>query len=134
MDPRKLRILCVGDSLGMPRNGIPYDCTWFYFLNQMHSIHEYVPRFQRAMTTDNLVGSNKSDFLENYSPDIVIMQLGIVDCAPRYLPELSFRLKIINRLPFGINKTFWKLLKKHKTRNPKYANVVPPKFRKNLTD
>ena len=27
-----MRVLCVGDSLGLPRKGCPYEKTWFFKL------------------------------------------------------------------------------------------------------
>lgn len=46
--------------------------------------------FRRGLTTDvlNTLGGGDiftygSDCLEHFMPDIVILQLGIVDCAPR---------------------------------------------------
>ena len=67
MSKRK-KILCVGDSLGLPRESISYEDTWYYYLTNQCTEYEYIPRFQRALTTQDLVGSNGSDFLELYKP------------------------------------------------------------------
>ena len=128
------RVLCIGDSLGLPRTEMAYENTWYSILTKRLPNFEYIPRFQRAMTTNFLVKDNSADYLENFKPNILIMQIGIVDCAPRYLPESSIVVKIINRLPVGLNNLFWKFWKKTKKRTPKYANVLPPNFRKNLFD
>jgi hypothetical protein len=129
----KNRILCVGDSLALPRNGIPYESTWVYLLQQQLAKYEIINRSLRAMTTANLYGSNPGDFLEFYSPELLIVQLGIVDCAPRYLPRNSVLQKLLNSSPSTISNTFWKFFKKYRNRKPDYADVLPTQFKSNLS-
>lgn len=128
----KKRILCAGDSLTLPRNGIPYESTWVCLLQQLLSDYSIINRSQRAMTTANINGSTQGDFLEFYNPEIVIIQLGIVDCAPRYLKNGSIVLKLINSAPATVANSFWKVFKKYRNRKKNFADVMPVQFRKNL--
>ncbi len=130
----KKRVLCVGDSLGMPRKCVSYDDTWFFRLKIKMQNMEFVSSFKRALTTNNLTDSNKGDFLEYYKPNIVILQVGIVDCAPRYYKESSLFFKFINRTPKTVRDTFWQIWKAKKERLVKYAYVSILDFELNLTD
>ena len=83
---KKIKILCIGDSLTLPRNGVNYEDTWFYLIKQNFLNFEFISSFKRAITSNIL---NEHDSLELYSPDYAIIQLGIVDCAPRLIKEAS---------------------------------------------
>ena len=122
-------VLCVGDSLAMPREEVTFKSTWFYLLSLAKNNYHFVHNFRRAFTTDMLFSK---DFLENYNPDIVILQVGIVDCAPRLFKSSSTFIKLINRTPKFINEPFWKLVKKYKKRSDKNADVSLENFKFNL--
>lgn len=126
------RILCVGDSLGLPRIGVPYEHTWFYLLKNSLRNYEFISRFERALTTDTLCESNSNDYLEFYSPSIVILHVGIVDCAPRYFKRGSFTQKLLAFMPQGIQNAYWYILKKVVNRSPRFADVPLTKFSENL--
>lgn len=125
-------VLCNGDSLGMPRENVSFQDSWYFKLanDNAHKNYFFVNNFRRAFNTSEL---SSKDFLENYQPNIVILQVGIVDCAPRLYKTNSLLVKIINRLPF-INKVFWKLSKRFKKRNLANADVPLDIFRKNIFD
>lgn len=122
-------VLCIGDSLGMARTELPFISTWYYLMANKFPDYFFVNNFRRALTTKELL---KKDALENFAPNIVIVQIGIVDCAPRYFKANSLFPKIINRFPQLIKNTFWKYFKKNNQRKNKFADVSPNNFRLNL--
>ena len=122
-------VLCVGDSLGMPRQGVPFCKTWYYRIISHKTNYCFVNDFRRALTTNEL---SSEDFLENYSPQVIILQVGIVDCAPRYYKNNSLLIKLINVGPDFIRDKFWRLTKRFKTRVPDNADVLVDQFKTNL--
>ncbi|QCK15921.1 SGNH/GDSL hydrolase family protein [Mangrovivirga cuniculi] len=102
------RILVFTDSLGLPRE-LPETCefeeTWPYLLKEVFLVHQV-----------SIGGGTIGDLLRQVSyhkmfkPDIVIIQSGIVDCAPRSLKH--FELDLIKRIPF-ISNVLLKLIKKN---------------------
>ncbi|MCX8492312.1 MAG: SGNH/GDSL hydrolase family protein [Cyclobacteriaceae bacterium] len=119
----------MGDSLGMPRQGVPFCETWYYRIIKHKTNYCFVNNFRRALTTNEL---SAEDFLENYSPQIVILQVGIVDCAPRYYKNNSLLVKLINVGPDFIRNKFWKLTKRFKSRISENADVSVDQFKSNL--
>ena len=69
--------------------------------------------------------------MEFYKPDIIIIQLGIVDCSPRYISIYSFSYKILTKLPYFLQKMFYHFKKKFFKRSSKNAYVSPNNFRNN---
>jgi len=128
------RILCIGDSLGLPRKDESYIHTWYYKISQFYKEFEFIPRFMRAMTTENLTSINPLDSLENFEPNIVILQVGIVDCSPRLLPKDFFFTKLIGILPKYFSSPIWRVIKKITIRRVRFADVSPFNFKKNLYD
>lgn len=122
-------VLCVGDSLGMPRQGVSFLDTWFYRLLKVKSNYYFLNNFRRALTTNEL---ESRDLLENYCPNIVILQVGIVDCAPRYFKRNSLFIKIINRSPSPLRNLFWKAVKRLMRRKLSKCDVPPDTFKDNL--
>jgi len=126
------KALIISDSMAMPRVELKYEDTWVFKLQQnIKSIH-FINRTSRGANSNRLIEEG-GDSLEFYNPDIVILQLGIVDCAPRYLKQTSFHYRFINHLPKIIQFLFWKTLKKIKKRDVKNADVPVDKFKSNLT-
>ncbi|MDP5028535.1 MAG: hypothetical protein NWQ14_09955 [Flavobacterium sp.] len=126
-------VLCNGDSLGMPRESVLFEDTWFFKLSNNLPKEKFycINNFRRANTTNALASK---DFLENYNPNIIIVQLGIVDCAPRIYNTNSIIIKIINRLPIFFKDFFWLISKKYKKRSQENAEVTLYKFKKNIED
>lgn len=123
-------ILCVGDSLGMPRQGIQFVDTWFYQIHQVKGKEFFfVNNFRRALTSDDL---KSADFLENYSPHTIILQIGIVDCAPRYFKKDSIIVKLVNSSPSFFQIFFWDFVKKIKNRSDSNSYVTLDNFKKNI--
>lgn len=107
-----MRVLCVGDSLGLPREECPYECTWFYKLKCEFPGFEFVDFFERRLHANKAL-SNFDSYYAFYPSDIVIIQTGICDCAPRYINEERMIIRVILSLfrKFGMINLFWKVVK-----------------------
>ena len=90
----------------------------------------FVNNFKRGFNSLELISK---DYLENFQPSIVILNFGIVDCAPRLYKNNSIVIKCINKLPF-VSKYFWKLSKRFKKRKIANSDVQIELFRKNIID
>lgn len=66
-----MRILCIGDSLGLAREEVRYEDTWFYKLQQEFSDHEFIGQFERGLLISK-VYENYDCYYTFYSPDVVI--------------------------------------------------------------
>lgn len=131
------KVLIVADSNGMPRNEITYEDTWIYKLIMSFPGLLFIDRCKRASTVVRLVSEGGdvvnikqgADLLEYYKPQIVILQLGIVDCAPRYVNKDNFFVKILYQLPKKLQSIIFYFIKKYTIRNPKYAFVSLKAFK-----
>lgn len=136
------RVMCIGDSLSLPGHLNRYDDTWYFKLKEKFPRYDFNSYFKRQLTTDVLVSMGGgqhgidswpkgADCLEAYMPDIVIVQLGIVDCAPRLLS--NFDRIVINMLPGFLSMSyisFVKIIRRRKSTN----TLVPlNKFQSNWT-
>ncbi|PRY13297.1 hypothetical protein CLV24_106212 [Pontibacter ummariensis] len=128
------KVLCVADSLALPRANVKFEETWFFKLCQAYPEFLFIPKFYRGLTTKALVSSTKSDYLEHYEPSLVILQIGVVDCAPRFLRRSSLFVKALNELPKPVSARIWRVINTVGKREAKYADVLPHKFEKNLRD
>ena len=127
-----MKIVILGDSLSLPRidEGIEYEDTYPYSLQEAGHI---INRSKRANnTTLQAKYVNMYNDVYSFKPDIVILHLGIVDCAPRLFYPLE--AKIVNQ----INKVIpiVKLLSKYRYQLTKifpkvYVNIH--KFDKNIS-
>jgi lysophospholipase L1-like esterase len=107
------RVLILTDSLGLPR-GFPqiceYEKTWCVKLKEDFIVHQV-----------SIGGATSGDILRQcpyhlqFRPDIVIVQVGIVDCAPRFVTK--FELDLIKKLPTKISKAVLKVLNKKSVRS-----------------
>lgn len=137
-----MKILCIGDSLTLPGHGNRCEDTWFYKLQNTFKEDCFFSFFRRAITTNVLsiegggdgIFPSGADCLEFYLPDIVIMQLGIVDCVPRLFKENSVILKILRLAPEALRLFIISVIKKVKKRSLDNAYVSLDKFEKNLFD
>ena len=112
-----MRVLCIGDSLGLPREECPYEATWFYRLNNFYEGIDFVDYFVRGVTIQDLL-ERFDTYFQYYEPDVVIIQTGVVDCAPRYINDRKFFIRALIRL-FRVLKCdslFWRLIKQGKRR------------------
>lgn len=123
-------ILIVGDSLGLPRENMPYEKTWPRLVSKFTGSH-VVAKVQRALTTAMLHSGMYQDWLEFYAPKMVMLQVGIVDCAPRYIKNGGIAMKLLGVSPGPVKSAAWKIIKKG-GRQAKHADVSPPDFEANL--
>lgn len=128
-----MKILCVGDSLGLPRKGVKYEDTWFYKLSDKYRDIHFIAKFVRELTTDRF--EPIGDFSDYYNPDVVITQFGIVDCAPRIINERLRKWKMILSLSsmLKFDKLVWKVIKnKYHRDNPNVVYIQPAAFENNV--
>lgn len=133
---KKIKVLCIGDSLALPGHGNRFEDTWFCKLQQSFPQFLFASHFRRALTTHILISEGGgdttfpggADCLEFYLPDIIVLQLGIVDCAPRYLRQSSLLNKIMERLPKKLKSFAYSILKKVKKRTAKNADINTNQF------
>lgn len=121
-------ILCVSDSFGLPRPGTGYSQTWIARLRAARPDLEFVGLFKRKANTDMLAELDYGEYLTFYSPTTVILQLGICDCAPRYVRTVTPLYKLLNHLP----PIAWKTVKALCGRKPKRTDVAPARYRTNV--
>lgn len=137
---KKDNIVILSDSLSLPRsddlNIITLEQSYPFLLQQkIGNNFNIINRGIRFTTTNSLVDFQYLfDNLIIYSPRKVIVQMGIVDCAPRLFS--SFFRKLINRiknekirnaiiLPFKKNRKFF-------TKYFKIRMVSKSNFKKNI--
>ena len=135
---RKKLVLIIADSMAMPRTGVPYGQTWPYRLRTSKPQLDFIDKTRRASTALrlNTEGGGDSpdspagaDLLEHYRPDIIILQVGITDCAPRYFDKNSLSWKVFSNLvPASARRWYIRHLKRHGSRSPSRADVKPQQF------
>lgn len=107
-----MKVLIITDSLGLPRESpeklYDFQC-WPYKLIEDK---EYtVSTFSvRGLSTSDILGEYQS-ILKMYTPEIVVVQVGIVDCAPRILSRKH--VKLVSLIP-GVRGIVRHLLSKHR--------------------
>lgn len=97
MNGKSIRVLIFTDSLALARS-TPEICshqsTWPELLKREgHMVHQV--SIGGATTTDIL---NQVHYHLSFNPDVVILQAGIVDCAPRFMSKVE--LGVCRRIPF----------------------------------
>lgn len=132
MSSSKQRVLCISDSLGLPRDGVDYADTWFAQLKALNSDCDFIAIFKRNETTHCLSSANYKEYLWWYKPQSVVLQLGICDCAPRYMRASSLLYKLVYRLPSKLKSLFWKCYKKTHKRSINNADVTPNLFEQHV--
>ena len=125
-------ILIVGDSLGLPRINLPYSQTWPFLLSSKLTNYHFVLKLQRALTSKIINSGVSEDWLEFYCPQYVILQLGIVDCSPRYIKNGGLLMKFLSLLPQILKSFFWILIKKSFKRSSKNADINIKDFQNNI--
>ena len=135
-----MRILAIGDSLSLPGHSNEYEDTWSYLIKKRFPAFDHITLFRSAITSKILVeeggGSELfplgSDCLEHFRPNIVILQLGILDCAPRLFRKNSLLLKLIKHLPKSLSRSVLDLFKKYRRRSTKRSYVSLSEFTRNF--
>lgn len=133
---KKKKILIVGSSMALPRLEVSYEETWIYKLICSLPDCIIIDKSRRGSTSERLLKEGAgfkdtrrgADLLEYYNPDVVITQIGVTDCAPRYLKRYKMSTKILNKMPSFIKKRVYQIIKKYSERNVKNADVPLEKF------
>lgn len=126
------RVLCIGDSLGLPRPGVEYSQTWLSMLRTQRPDIDFVGLFRRSGTTGMLSMWDYGEYLYFYRPSRIILQLGICDCSPRYMRTSSLCYRVLEHLPGPIQTVFWSVYKRLVKRSANRTDVSPDKFRLNV--
>lgn len=131
---RNKRVVILGDSLSMPRpeEGVRYEDTYAHLLHREG--YEVVNRSKRANDTSMQTAiQNLQDDIIEIEPDIIVVFLGIVDCAPRIFSR--FESKLLSFLPGMIRRKILNFVSWHRYRITKIRNktyVSQNEYRKNI--
>jgi hypothetical protein len=118
----KKRILFLTDSLSLPRDTpevVKYEDTYVYQLKMSYPNYEIIQCGFGGATIDILY--NQADYLKMIAPDFIILQAGIVDCAPRTLSK--FEIDLIDRIPF-FTKFIFKIINKYSSKIRRIRNLT----------
>lgn len=103
-----LKCLCIGSSLDLPREGVLYSDTWIAKCREKFPGIDFINRSQWAQTSRIL---NDPQALEFVRPDVIILHLGIVDCAPRRIFENYILRANALLLKMIFKYSIWKILR-----------------------
>lgn len=124
------KILILTDSLGLPREKpevCAYEQTWPVLLKQNPDFIVHQVSIGGGTSSDIL---RQIEYHHSFNPDIVIVQVGIVDCAPRFMTRLE--LEIIKKIPF-LGRRLIKTLNNNAVRKYRNISYCPPKaFENNI--
>lgn len=112
----------ISDSLALPRGKpekVKFEDTYFAKLQNEYSNLTFMPMFIGGATLSFLC--DQVSYLIEFNPDLVFIQSGVVDCAPRAFKQLE--LQIIRKIGLRIPKTVIKKLREY--RKVKYT---PPNY------
>ncbi len=121
-------IVILGDSLAYNRPDILNDNQrWPALLANILPGYK-VNNLSRGLSTSERFRSFDASLLEN--GDVLVVQIGVVDCAPRMFTRLEH--KIIYRMPSFLSKKVIAWFKKKRTQSPDRAYVLPKAFEENV--
>lgn len=129
------RWLILADSLPLPRPEVPYERTWPYLMQKKFPSIDWINRSMRTAMTDRLNtegGGAGEDCLEWFAPDTVILELGIVDCAPRAFSKGLLSDYLLPKLPSDIRNAIYQWKIKLTGRSSKNAWVTKKQFESNI--
>ena len=139
-----MKIVILADSLALPRpeheGNIPYEATYPYLLEQsLRQQDSFTPQvIERGMRrrTIELVLDDWLELVEFRKPDIVVVHVGIVDCAPRVF--LRHEASLVTRLrPVRLQKSIFDFAHKHRRRIVtlrRRVYVPAERFRRHLAE
>lgn len=134
------KLLIVADSMAMPRSGVFYEDTWVYSIKKKFVDIDVIEKVKRASTSrrlreeggDGILEPKGADLLEFYTPDYVLMQLGVADCAPRLFNSDRLFTKVLHQIPSKITNLFINYIKVKRGRKAIYAYVNIEEFKNNI--
>lgn len=127
-----MRLLIVTDSLGMPRIDVPFNSVWTRkIIEEYREKLEIITQLQRSLTSRQIsIQRNEIALIE---PDIVIVQVGIVDCTRRAMPDI---VRPLFGIP-GINTIIHYFAQKYHyelTKTFEFELVNIEEFSRNISD
>ena len=126
----KKRCLVIGSSMTMPSFDLKYEDTWLYLLMQAYPNIEFVDKSRRAPSAIRLITegtlSKGYDLLEYYSPNYVIIQLGLNDASPRLLKRNTITTRLINHLPFS--NLIYNFIRRTRGRTLSCSDLTPEQY------
>ena len=131
------KVIIITDSVSMPRPGVEYESTWICMLKKKFPALDIMDRSARGSTSRRLVteGGGGADLLESYMPGLVIVQLGLAECAPRLFKKSGLEFFIMNKLfSPGLRNRYINFIKKRRDRKPELSETSPEEFRNNLNN
>lgn len=108
----KRKILFITDSLAYPRSepeGVAYDDTYVALVKNEFTDCDVIHHGRGGATIEDLF-KHASYYHDTLKPDLVFVQSGIVDCAPRALSVIEQHL--VSRLPL-LNRPLIFLVKRY---------------------
>jgi lysophospholipase L1-like esterase len=111
------KVLILADSLSLPRLNpevCEYEHTWPYLLKKEYQVHQVSIG---GGTISDLV--RQIEYHKLFRPDVIILQCGIVDCAPRALG--IFELEMIKKI-WGVRAMLLPFIKRNSSAIRKYRN------------
>lgn len=127
-----MKIIAFSDSLSLPRKEagefIKWEETWPYQLKKLLSKSnqeaEIINAGKRARTVESLIGPDFHECIQLLEPDVVILQMGIVDATPRIV---SRKEKIIMNSTFFPKKIRDYIIRNRKKNKAEITNRDPLK-------
>jgi len=132
---KRKKIIIITDSVSMPRHGLPYEETWIHMLKREFPAYDIMDRSARGSTSTRLVteGGGGADLLESYMPDLVILQIGMAEAAPRLFDKRGLEFAIVSRyMPPRLRQRYIEFVKRRRVRSPEITDVTPEQFRINI--
>lgn len=130
------RMIVIADSMALPRLETAYEDTWIYMLKQALPGWDVIDRASRGATSFRLVseGGGGVDLLELYRPAVVVLELGMAECAPRLFDKTGWEYFFINKL-MGPRwrAAYIRWIKKRRVRSPEVTEIPPEGFEANIT-
>lgn len=134
------RVLVLGDSLAVARLKVKYRDTWICRLKGALPNDDVISLSDGGRMTKYLAinptkrpdGTIEYDpySLESFEPGIVILSLGIVDCAPRIFSRKESYF--VGKFPAWLREMLIFLAKRLRTRDDRRAYVSPGEFEENV--
>jgi len=129
-------VLIQGDSLPLPREPVEYEHSWPGLLREHRSDAHVANRSKSEKTTDDMTVDHPiftGRELELYSPETIVVQIGIVDCAPRKLSRAEKEFVI--SVPVDIvSRAANHVLTRVRSRSRRRAYVPKDRYRENLRE
>lgn len=118
----KKRILFLTDSLSLSRDNpevVKYEDTYVYLLKSNYPEYDIIQCGYGGATINILL--EQASYLKMMKPDIIILQSGIVDCAPRSITK--FESDIITRIPI-LSKHIFQFIRKYSPKIRKIRSIT----------